>query len=115
MSDKDIRPADFDFADADVDDVDLAETEVIVGGERLTDERADAIAADVLAKARGHIDTLVPGGKSLSGDGKHSPIVQTRVPEVTREKLKVIADRRGVGVSKVLRIAIDELIEREGA
>ncbi|MCV7358497.1 DNA-binding protein [Mycolicibacterium fluoranthenivorans] len=115
MSDKDIRPADFDFSDAEIEDVDLAETEVIVDGARLTDERADEIAADVLAKARGHAETLVPGGKSLTGDGKHSPIVQTRVPEVTRDKLKVIADRRGVGVSKVLRIAIDELIEREGA
>jgi len=115
MSDKEIRPADFDFADAEIEDVDLADTEVIVDGQRLTDERADEITGSVLAKVRGHIDTLVPGGKSLTGDGKHSPIVQTRVPEETRDRLKVIAERRGVGVSKVLRIAIDELIEREGA
>ncbi|SCX34545.1 hypothetical protein [Mycolicibacterium fluoranthenivorans] len=115
MSDKDIRPADFDFADAEIEDVDLETADIIVDGQRLTVERADVIAADVLAKARGHAETLVPGGKSLTGDGKHSPIVQTRVPESTRDKLKVIADRRGVGVSKVLRIAIDELIEREGA
>lgn len=39
---------------ADIEDVDLAETEVIVDGERLTDDRADSIAAEVLAKARAY-------------------------------------------------------------
>lgn len=55
-------PADFDFADAGVEDVDLGETEVIVDGERLTDDRADSIAADVLAKARPH---TAPAGPSV--------------------------------------------------
>lgn len=39
--------------DTVVEDIDLAEEKILVDGERLTDERAAAIAADVLAKARG--------------------------------------------------------------
>ncbi|MGD9618734.1 MAG: hypothetical protein AB7G47_01475 [Mycolicibacterium sp.] len=56
--------------------IDLNETKVIVDGECLTEERADEITADVLAKARARNAGLVPGGKSLSGEGKHSPVAQ---------------------------------------
>jgi hypothetical protein len=35
---------------------------------------------------------LIPGGKSLSGNGKRSSIVQTRVPAVIDAKLQAIAD-----------------------
>lgn len=46
-----IDPATVRFDDDTVvEDVDLAAEEVIVDGERLTDERADEIVADVLAK-----------------------------------------------------------------
>jgi hypothetical protein len=38
--------------DTIIENVDLAEEVVIVDGERLTDERADAIATDVLATVR---------------------------------------------------------------
>jgi hypothetical protein len=45
------RPQLPDFnQDVAVEDADLAATEVIVDGERLTDERADEIAAEVLAE-----------------------------------------------------------------
>jgi len=48
-----IDPAEVHFGENTVvEDVDLAKEEIIVDGERLTDERADAIAADVLAKVR---------------------------------------------------------------
>lgn len=112
MSKNEIDPASIEFDDDTVvEDVDLAEEEIIVDGERLTDERADEITADVLAKVRAR--NLIPGGKSLSGDGTHSPVVQTRVPAEVRFKLQVIAERRGVRPSKLLREAIDQFIERE--
>ncbi|MCA4760894.1 ribbon-helix-helix domain-containing protein [Mycobacterium avium subsp. hominissuis] len=112
MSKRKIDPASIKFDDDTVvEDIDLAEEEIIVDGQRLTDERADEITADVLAKVRAR--NLIPGGKSLSGDGTHSPIVQTRVPAEVRAKLQQIAERRGVRTSKLLREAIDQFIERE--
>lgn len=97
--------------DTIVEDIDLAEEEIVVDGERLTDERADAIAEDVLAKVRAR--NLVPGGKSLSGDGSHSPVLQARVPAEVRARFDAIAERRGVRPSRLLREAIDQLIKRE--
>lgn len=112
MSKRKIDPASIKFDDDTVvEDIDLAEEEIVVDGERLTDERADEITADVLAKVRAR--NLIPGGKSLSGDGTHSPIVQTRVPAEVRAKLQQIAERRGVRPSKLLREAIDQFLERE--
>lgn len=100
--------------DATVEDIDLSETEVIVDGERLTDDRADEIAADVLAKARAYNRGLIPGGKSLSGDGKHSPVVQTRVSESTHERLKAIAAQRKMSMSKLSRQVLDEYVNEHG-
>ncbi|MDD7812611.1 DUF2188 domain-containing protein [Mycobacterium sp. CSUR Q5927] len=94
-----------------VEDVDLAEEEIIVDGKRLTDERADAIARDVLAKVRAR--TLVPGGKSLSGEGKHSPVVQVRVSETTRNALQEIAHARSMSVSKLSRQVLDEFVSKQ--
>ena len=104
-----IDPAAVHFDDnTTVEDIDLAKEEIIVDGERLTDERADAIAADVLAKVRAR--TLVPGGKSLSGGGKHSPVVQVRVSETTRDALQEIAEARKMSVSKLSRHVLDEFV-----
>lgn len=94
-----------------VEDVDLDEEEHYVGGERLTEQRAREMAAEVLAKAAAL--NLRPGGKSLSGDGKHSPVVQVRVSEHTRDKLRAIAKRRGMSVSKLSRKVLDEFVEHE--
>lgn len=52
---------------------------------------------------------LLPGGKSLSGDRKHSPVVQVRVSEHTRDKLQAIAMARGMSVSKLSRKVLDEI------
>ncbi|MEB3022059.1 hypothetical protein [[Mycobacterium] crassicus] len=53
MDKRKIDPAALHFDDDTVvEDIDLAYEVIIVDGERLTDERADAIVADVLAKAR---------------------------------------------------------------
>jgi hypothetical protein len=97
--------------DAVVDTVDLNEEEIYVEGERLTDELAEKRAAEVLAKASAL--NLRPGGKSLSGDGKHSPVVQVRVSEHTRDKLRTIAKARGMSVSKLTRKVLDEFVERQ--
>lgn len=99
--------------DVEVSDVDLTQEAVYVNGERLTDERVERMAAESVRLARAREANLVPGGKSLSGDGTHSPIVQTRVPVGVRMRLQAIAQRRGVRTSKLLREAIDQFIERE--
>lgn len=46
---------------------------------------------------------LVPGGKSLSGDGSHSPTVRVRVSEQMRAELVALAAARGIGLSKLVR------------
>lgn len=97
--------------DTVVEVVDLIDEEIYVEGERLTDERADEIATEVLAKAQAM--NLRPGGKSLSGNGKHSPVVQVRVSEHTREKLRAIAKARGMSVSKLSRKVLDQFVENE--
>ena len=109
----DIRPApEIVFGDdVTIQDVNLAEDEIIVDGERLTDERADEITADVLAKARAYNTGLIPGGKSLSGGGKHSPVIQTRVSETTRDRLAAIAKKRQMSVSKLSRQVLDDFVD----
>ncbi|EID16288.1 hypothetical protein MXEN_04188 [Mycobacterium xenopi RIVM700367] len=63
--------------------------------------------------ARVRAKNLRPGGKSLSGNGKHSPVVQVRVSERTRDKLRAIAKSRGMSVSKLTRKVLDEFVARE--
>ncbi len=114
MSDPKVRPGRLQIDEnTEIEDVDLNETEIIVDGERLTDQRAEQIAADVLAKARAH--NLVPGGKSLSGEGKHSPVIQTRVSETTKAELARIAERRKMSVSKLSRQILDEYVSQHSA
>jgi hypothetical protein len=51
---------------------------------------------------------LIPGRKSLTGEqGKHSPVVNVRVTEQTREGLRKVAERRDVSLTKVAREALD--------
>jgi predicted DNA binding CopG/RHH family protein len=94
-----------------VEDVDLDEEEIYVEGERLTEQRAKERTAEVLAKVRAM--NLRPGGKSLSGQPKHSPVVQVRVSEHTRDKLRAIAKDRGMSLSKLSRKVLDDFVERE--
>ena len=112
MAQHNVHPAPEITFDDDVEDIDLNETEIIVDGERLTDERADAITADALAKARAYNTGLIPGGKSLSGAGKHSPVVQVRVSETTRDRLRVLAAERKMSVSKLSRKVLDDFVAR---
>lgn len=97
--------------DATIEDVDLESEAVYVNGERLTEERVEQMAAESVRLARAREATLIPGGKSLSGDGKHSPVVQVRVSETTRDKLKAIAERRRMSVSKLSRQVLDDFVD----
>jgi hypothetical protein len=114
MSNKTRNPQHYVIGDdIEVSDVDLAGEAVYVNGERLTDERVERMAEESVRLARIREANLIPGGKSLSGGSKHSPIVQTRVPDVMHVKLRRIADDRHVSMSKLLREALDDLVERE--
>ena len=100
----------------EIEDVDLDAEEVYVNGERLTEAKVNAAAEELERRdARDRAANLIPGGKSLSGDGSHSPVLQARVPADVRARLDAIADRRGVRTSKLLREAINQFIEREEA
>jgi hypothetical protein len=108
------NPADYVIGDdAEISDIDLDQEEVYVNGERFTEADAAAMAEELERTSRERSANLIPGGKSLSGDGTHSPIVQARVSASVRAKLDAIAERRGVRPSRLLREAIDQFIERE--
>ncbi|MFZ1382755.1 MAG: hypothetical protein WAS54_08225 [Scrofimicrobium sp.] len=87
-------------------DVDLDETVVTVDGKRYTEADAEADAIALEGRHRG----LVPGGKSLSGGKKHSPVLRTVVPEETFDRVQVAAKEQGVSVSKWLRQLINEKV-----
>ncbi|BBZ50574.1 hypothetical protein MHEI_22910 [Mycobacterium heidelbergense] len=114
------NPADYVIGpDATIEDADLDEREIYHKGERLTEARA-AELGDIAAREAEQTRTartagLIPGGKSLSGGQKHSPVVQVRVSEITRTKLEAIAKARKMSVSKLSRQVLDEFVNRETA
>jgi predicted HicB family RNase H-like nuclease len=89
-------------------DLDLDAEEFIYQGERLTDERAAQIAEEALAEAR--LRNLIPGGKSLSGDGSHSPRVQFRVPQQLHDDAERAAREEGVSLSTLARRALEQYV-----
>lgn len=101
------RTLDYVPADLEITEVDLATEEVYVGGQRLTPERAEQIAADVLAKRAAD---LKPGRKSLSGEGTHSSRVNTRLAESTYAKLEERAAAEKVSKSVLTRSAIEKYL-----
>jgi Ribbon-helix-helix domain len=108
------NPADYVIGDeVEASDIDLDHEEVYLNGERFTEARASEMAAELERTSRERTANLIPGGKSLSGDGTHSPVVQARVSVSVRAKLDTIAERRGVRTSRLLREAIEQFIERE--
>jgi phenylpyruvate tautomerase PptA (4-oxalocrotonate tautomerase family) len=107
-----IDPTNIHFdEDTVVELADLDKETHYVGGERLTEDNAERMVAEVLAKAQ--TAGLRPGGKSLSGGTKHSPVVQVRVSETTRDKLAAIARTRRMSVSKLSRQVLDDFVARE--
>ncbi len=99
-------------ADAVIEEVDdLDARNITYQGESLTEARLAELneIAEREAVARRNAG-LVPGGKSLSGGGRHSPVVQVRVSESPRDKLKAIADSRRISVSKLSRQVLDDYV-----
>lgn len=92
-------PAGSTIADADLD-TDPA----VVHGRELDESAAEALAAAALAEVRRR--NLVPGRKSLSGGGQHSPRVQFRVPEAVLVEAEQRAERDGISVSTLARTAL---------
>ena len=88
-----------------ISDIDLDVEEVrLADGTRLTEARAEQIAAEALAQARRR--NLIPGGQSLNGDGTHSPRVQFRVTDEIRARAQRRADIEGISLSALARRAL---------
>lgn len=90
--------------DVEVTEIDLDTEEFYYHGERLTEQRAEQIAAEVLAK--------LPGRPSLSGPGQHSPSVTVRLPAATKRRLEETAARSGRRQSDIIRAAVEEYLAR---
>lgn len=99
------------IGDVIVEDIDLDEEHITVAGPdgpaRYTEADAERDSADAerrFARTR----HLVPGGKSLSADGAHSPRVQTVVARETRDELERRAAAARMSVSKYIRRLIED-------
>jgi predicted HicB family RNase H-like nuclease len=105
-----INPREFVIGpNATVSDIDLdVEVVHLSDGTRLTEAKAEQLAAEMLAEARRR--NLVPGGKSLNGDGSHSPRVQFRVPEEIREQAQSRAAAEGISLSALARRALERYL-----
>lgn len=90
-----------------VDDVGRTPDEVIVEDKLLSKERA----AEVLATI--DIMNLQPGVKSLSDDRQNLSVVQIRVSNDTRDKLRSIAESRSMSVPTLSRKVLEEFVEHE--
>lgn len=105
-----IDPSKYVVTDDDtIHDVDLdAEVVRLKDGRRLTNELAEQIAEETLAEARRR--NLVPGRKSLSGVGIHSPRVQFRLPDSLRSAAEKRAAEEGVSLSVLARQALERYL-----
>ena len=89
--------------------IDLSKEEfVLQDGRRLTAELTEDLAARALDETRRR--NLIPGRKSLSGDGKHSPTVEFRVPESLRTAVEERAAIEGISVSALARRALEQYL-----
>jgi len=84
--------------DLDVEDIRLAD------GTRLTNELAEQIAEDAIARHRGR--------PSVSGGRERTPSLTVRVPRSTRASLEGIAAAQGRRLADVSRDALDEYVRR---
>jgi len=101
--------------DTTIEDADLDQRKITYQGKRLTEADVLALDEEIAEGIARREANLVPGGKSLSGEGKHSPVIQTRVSETTRDKLQAIAAGRKMSVSKLSRQVLDEFVESQDA
>jgi hypothetical protein len=93
-------------------DLDLDREEFTFEGERLTNERAERIAKEALRELRTR--NLVPGRKSLSGAGVHSPRINIRLPDDIYVELQRQAEVIGESVSKLTREVLSAFVAGEG-
>ena len=85
-------------------DIDLdVETVTDKRGRRITERRAQEIAAETLVRAG-------VGRPSLSGPGTHSPEVKARVPAELRDRLAAAARARGTTSSTLIREALERYL-----
>jgi predicted HicB family RNase H-like nuclease len=92
--------------DTTVSDVDLDTEVVTFRGKRLTEERAEKVAKDVLRRA---------GRPSLTGQSAHTPRVGVRLPDDVRARLQERADREHKSLSAVVREAVEAYVKPGGA
>jgi len=90
--------------DVEVHEVDLDAANVHYRGEKLTEARAEKIAAEVLART--------PGRPSLSGARETSPSLTIRLPKQERARLDLLASEQGRRTSEVVREALDDYLAR---
>jgi hypothetical protein len=90
-----------------VRDIDLATEEFVLGGKRLTEERADSLAAKAERRAVGR--------PSLSAVGRRSPALNLRVSEDAKARLDALARAQGRRQSDVVRDALNEYLQRHSA
>ncbi len=93
------RPGESEVAEVDLDETVIHDA---VTGERVTEADLDREAAE-------RWPGLTPGGKSLSGDGTHSPVLRVVVSRETADRVKQRAYAQRMSVSRYLR----SLIERD--
>jgi len=107
------NPADYVVGpDATIEDIDLDAEDVYYEGERLTEAKAAEIAEESARLAHeARAANLIPGRKSLSGEGKHSPVLNVRLPQSEFEKLDRLAERRGVRRSTLARSVLSDFID----
>lgn len=107
---KRIDPNDFVVtADTEISTIDLHREEFTLrDGRRLTEELADQLAHQAQDEIRRR--NLVPGRKSLSGSGQHSPTIRVRVPEQLREQAERRAADEGVSLSALTREALEHYL-----
>jgi hypothetical protein len=90
--------------DVEVDKVDLDVADVRYRGEKLTEARAEQVAAEVLART--------PGRPSLSGARETSPSLTIRLPKQKRARLDGLAAAQGRRTSEVVREALEDYLAR---
>lgn len=90
-------------ANVRVRSIDLETEDFLVGGERLTEDRAEQFAERA---ARG------AGRPSLTAPGQRSPALNLRIPGRTRRRLDAVALAQGRSPSEIVRDALDEYLAR---
>ena len=90
--------------DVEVEEIDLDTADVRYRGEKLTEARAERVAADILSRT--------PGRPSLSGASEKSPSLTIRLPKQDRARLESIAAKQGRRASEVVREALDDYLTR---